>query len=116
MASAMRICQPPENVSAGLSKSACVKPEPLEHLRHAQLDAVAFLAAEELGEVVVADEQRLVLAVGQRRIGQRVLDAVDFGARFEQRPERQRGFVDERAPGVLEAVLRQVADRQARRA
>ena len=112
----MRICQPPENVSAGLSKSALREAEALEHLRHAQVDAVALLAPEELGEVVVADEQRLVLAVGQRRVGQRVLDAVDLGARLEQRLEGERRLVDERAAGVLEAVLRQVADGQAGRA
>ena len=112
----MRICQPPENVSVGLSKSACEKPETLEHLRDAQVDAVALLAPEELREVVIADEQRLVLAVGQRGIGERVLDALDLGARVEQRTERERGLVDERASRVLEAVLRQVADRQVRRA
>ena len=91
------------------------EPQAFEHLRHAQVDAVALFAAEELREVVVPDEQRLVLAVGQRRIGQRVLDPVDLGARFEQRTERERRFVDERASRVLEAVLRQIADRQAGR-
>ena len=39
---------------------------------------------------------------------------VEFGAHLEQRAERQRRFVDEAAAGVLQAVLRQVADRQAR--
>ncbi len=87
--------------------------EALEHLRDAQVDAVALVAPEELRELVVAHEQRLVLAVGQRRVGQRVLDAVDLGARVEQRAEGERDFVDERAAGVDEAVLRQVADRQA---
>ena len=83
-----------------------------EHLRHAQVDAVPLLAPEELREVVVADEQRFVLAVGQRRVGQRVFDAIDLGACLEQRAERERRLVDQRAAGVLEAVLRQVADRQ----
>ena len=55
-----------------------------EHLRHAQIDAVALALTEQLGDVVVANEQRLVLAVGQRRIGKRVLDAIDLGACFEQ--------------------------------
>ena len=69
---------------------------------------------EELGQLVVADEQRLVLAVGQRGIGQRVLDAIDLRARVEQRLERERRLVDERPARVLEAVLRQIADRQPR--
>ena len=53
---------------------------------------------KKLGDVVVADEQRFVLAVGQRRIGERVLDAVDLGAGLEQRLERERRLI-ERARG-----------------
>jgi len=50
---------------------------------------VSILAAVEVGQVVIADEQSLVLAVRQRGIGQRVFDPVDFRARFEQRSEGQ---------------------------
>jgi dihydrolipoamide dehydrogenase len=37
-----------------------------------------------------------------------------LGARFEQRLKRERDLVDDRAPGVHEAILRQVADGQGR--
>ena len=84
----------------------------LEHLRHAQIDAVPLALTEQLADVVVANEQRLVLAVGQRRIGKRVLDAIDLGACVEQRLEGRRRLVDERSAGMFDAVLRQVADGQ----
>ena len=73
----------------GLVEIRLGKPEAFEDLGHAQVDAVAFLAAEEFGEVVILDEQRFVLAVGQRRIGKCVLDAIDFGACLEQRLESE---------------------------
>ena len=97
----MRICQPPENASAGLSKSAFEKPRPFEHLRHAQVDAEAVVAPEEFGQVVIADEQGLVFAVGQRRVGQGVLDAVDLGARVEERRKRERSLIEEAAPACV---------------
>jgi hypothetical protein len=39
---------------------------------------VALAVLEELGDLVVADEQAFMLAIRQRRIGQRVLDARDL--------------------------------------
>ena len=111
----MRICQPPEKVSAGLAKSVFAKPEPFEHLRHPQFDAVALFAPEEIGQVVVPHEQTLVFAVRQVRIRQGVFDPVDLRAGLEQRPEGERRLVDQAAPGVVQAVLRQVADGQAGR-
>ena len=95
---------------AWLREVALREPEALEHLRHPQVDAVPLFAAEELREVVVADEERFVLAIGQRRIGQRVFDAIDFGAGVEERLKRGRRFVDERAAGMVEAILREIPD------
>ncbi len=89
-----------------------MKPKPVEYLGHPQLDAVALFVPELLGEVVISHEQRLVLAVRQCGIGERMFDAVDLGARFEQRTERQRDFIDERASRVFQSVLRQVAHGQ----
>ena len=111
----MRICQPPENVSVGLTNSDFGKAQPFEHLRHPQLDAVSFVLPEIVGEIVVLHEQALVLAVGHGRVGQRVLDAIHFRAGFEHRLKGERHLVDDRAPGVDESVLRQVADRERRR-
>ena len=88
--------------------------EAVEHLRHAQVDAVAFLAPEEIREVVIPDEQRLVFALGERRVGQVVLDAIDLGLGLEQRREGERRLVEQRAAGMVEPVLRQIADGERR--
>jgi hypothetical protein len=108
----MRICHPPENVSAGLSKSAFCETETLEYLGDPQVDRVSLFAPEEFRQVVVADEQGLVLTVRQRGIGEGVFDALDLRPRVEERAERKRGLVGERASTMFEAVLRQVSDRQ----
>ena len=110
----MRICQPPENVSVGFVKSVLPKSEAVEHLRHAQVDAVAFLAPEEIRELVIPDEQRLVFALGERRVGEVVLDAIDLGLGLEQRREGERRLVEQRASGMVEPVLRQIADGERR--
>jgi hypothetical protein len=89
--------------------------EAFEHLRHAQIDRMAVVALKQISQVVVSDEQRLVLAVGQRRICQSVLDAFDLGFRIEQALESRRRFVEERAAGVLEPVLRQIPNRETAR-
>ena len=47
-------------------------------------------------------------------VGEPVLERGDFGPHVEQRLERLPGFLDERPSGVVQAVLRQVADRQPR--
>ena len=91
------------------------EPQALEHLGHAQLDAVAFVLAEVLGQLVIAHEEGLVLAVRQRRVGERVLDPIDLGARLEERPEGLGDFVLQRAARVRQPVLRQVAHGQRRR-
>jgi hypothetical protein len=100
---------------ARLLEIAARKPEAFEHLRDTQVDAVAFLVTKELRQLVIADEQRLMLSVGQRRIRELVFDARDLGLRVEKRLERQRRLGDERAAGVLESILRQVTDGQLRR-
>ncbi len=67
---------------------------------------------EQFADVVVANEQGLVLAVGERWVGKRVLDPVDLGARVEQRLKGRRRLLDERSAGMFDPVLRQVADGQ----
>ncbi len=91
------------------------KTKPFENLSHPQLDAETVLAPVEVREVVIPLEEALVLAVGQPGIGQGVFDAIDFGARFKERQKGEGGLIDERASGVFEAVLRQVADGEAGR-
>src|SRR5215467_11361754 len=95
-ASAMRICQPPENVSV------CFGKEAFEYLRHAKIDAVALLTLEELRQVVVTDEQCLVLTVRQRRVGERMLDAIDFRACVEERLKGRGHLVLKRSTRVTE--------------
>ncbi len=90
------------------------KSQTFEHLGHAQVDAVALLAPEELREVVVPDEQRLVLPIGKRRIGECVLDPLDLRPRLEQGLERQGRLVLERAARMFEPVLWEVTDGEAR--
>ena len=86
--------------------------EPHQHLRDLEVDRVAVFVTELLGQVVVFDEQRFVLAIGERFIRERVFDALHFALRVEQRRERERHLIEQSAAAVVEAVLRQIADRR----
>ena len=89
LASAMRICQPPENVSVGRSKSSSREPEAAQHRRHLQLDAVAVAEAEPILQLAVAHEHRLVLVVGHRGVAEPLLERVHLGLHVQQRRERE---------------------------
>ncbi len=58
----MRICQPPEKCSHGLSRSASRETEPLEHPGHLGLHGVAAALQELLLQLRVAVEVGLPVA------------------------------------------------------
>ena len=53
-----------------------------------------------------------MLRLGHRVVAEAILEPGDLGAHVEQRLEGEPGLLAQRAAGVMEAVLRQVADRQ----
>ena len=53
-----------------------------------------------------------MLGLGDRRVAEPLLERVHLGLHGEQLPNALRRFVEDRAAGVGEAVLRQVADGQ----
>ena len=79
-----------------------------------QVDAVALEPPEALLQIAVAAEHPRVLGLVRAVVGEPILERGDLGAHVEQRLERLPGFFDERPSRVVEAVLRQVADRQPR--
>jgi hypothetical protein len=74
----MRICQPPENVSVGRSKSAVLKPSPAAPSR-LELDAVAVVQPEAILQIAVAVQHRVVLGFGNRRVAEPLLERVHLG-------------------------------------
>ncbi len=111
----MRICQPPENVSLGFPRSSWRKPEAAQDGRDLQIDAVALLATEGFLQLAVACEHGGVLGLVCRVVREALLERRDLGPHVEQRLEREPRLFEQRAAGVQQAVLRQVADREARR-
>ena len=82
--------------------------------RHPQLDRVAVADPEALLGGAVAFEQRRVGLRRHRLVGQPVLEVVHLGFQVEQRPQRLARLGEDGAAGVLQAVLRQVAEGQRR--
>ena len=108
----MRICQPPENVSLGFSRSVGREAEAAQHRRDLQIDAVALAPAELFLQLAVARQHRGVLRFGLVLVAEAFFERGDLGAHVEQRLERQAGLLDAASARVAEPVLRQVADRQ----
>ena len=108
----MRICQPPENVSAGRVGIVRAEAKAAQDRRDAQVHAVAVGEAEAILQLAVADQHRVVLVLRDRRVAKPVLDVVHLGLDVEQRLKRAAGFLEDRAARVRQPVLRQVADRQ----
>ena len=86
-----------------------------QHGRDLQLDAVALAPAEFLLQLAVARQHRRVLRLGAVVVAELILERRDLVAHVEQRLEREPRLLPQRAAGVMEAVLREVADRQAGR-
>ena len=89
--------------------------EALQDGRGLQLDRIAVTEAEAILEVAVAAEHRSVFRLGDGRVAQAVLEDVHLRLHREQIGEGAARFFEHRLAGVVEAVLRQVADRQRRR-
>ena len=112
----MRICQPPENVSAGRWKSVGRESEAAEDRRHLQVDAVAFGEAEAVAQLAVAIEHLRLLGFGRlRRSPIRSSSACISAFIASSGAKARRRLLEHRAPAVLEAVLGQIADGQSRR-
>ena len=86
--------------------------EALENGPGLQLDAVAVVHAEAILQIAVAVQHLVVVGFGDRRIAQSILEGVHLGFDREQRLERARCFFEQGPPGVRQAVLGQVSDRQ----
>ena len=93
----MRICQPPENVSARRSAVFGREAEPAQHGRDAQVHAVAVAEAEALLQLGVAREHRIVLILRHRGVRRAVLDVVHLRLHVEQRLKRAAGLLEHRA-------------------
>ena len=75
-ASAIRICQPPENSSVFLCLVGEREAEPLQHLGHARVDLPAAQVLEALRHLGISLEQAVVTLALLGRVGKRVLDPV----------------------------------------
>ena len=93
----MRICQPPENVSAGRDGVLGVEAEAAQHGGDAQVHAVAVRQAEAVLQIRVAVEHRLVVGVRHRGVAEAVLDVVHLRLHVEQRLEGAAGLLEDRA-------------------
>ena len=116
LASAMRICQPPENVSVGRSKSRGLEAEALQHRRGLQLDAVAVVQrGSDPADRCSGAASRRARPPGStgRRAAPRARASRPSSP--SSSPNALRRFLEDGAAGVGEAVLRQVADGQRRR-
>jgi hypothetical protein len=72
--------------------------------------------AEDILQVAVAREHRVVLAFGNRRIAEPLFKAVHVRLDAEQIAKRARRFIEQRASAVRKPVLRQSSRRSASRA
>ena len=95
-----------------LLEDVVAEAEAAQHRRDLQIDVVPVLDAEAILQRAVALEQRVVLVLRHRRIAEALFDVVHLRFHVQQIGERGARFVENRAPGVREAVLRQVADGQ----
>ena len=86
--------------------------EALKDGRGLQLDAVAVAEAEPVLQLAVALEHRLVLAFGNGRIAEPLFELVHLRLHAEEPFEGAARFLEQRAAGMGQAVLRQVADRE----
>ena len=112
----MRICQPPENVSAGRVGVVGAEAEAAQHGGDAQVHAVAVGQPEAVLQVRSSgDSMASCSASGTDGVAEAVLDVVHLGLHVEQRLEGAARLLEDRAARVGQAVLRQVADGQARR-
>src|SRR5499427_10137477 len=100
---------------AGTREVRCLEAQALKHGGGLELDGVAVTVPERVLQIAVAREHRVVFGLGDRGVAQTLFESVHVGLYREQVAERAGRFVDERAPAVREAVLREVADRQRRR-
>jgi len=94
---------------------AGLEAQALQHGRRFQLDAVAVVHAEAILQIAVAVQHRVVLGLRNRLVAEPVFQRVHFGFHRQQLAECARRFVEHRTSGVVEAVLRQVADGQSGR-
>ena len=82
----------------------------LQHRRRLELDAVPVVHAEAILQVAVPVEHAVVFRLGNRRIAEARFERVHLGLHREQRAERARSLVEHAAAGVVQPVLRQIAD------
>ena len=98
----------------GLLERLVAEAEPAKHRRDLQIDAVALFDAKAILQRAVALEHRLVLCGRHRWVAEPLLDGVHLVLDVEQIGERGARLVEDRSSGVVEAVLRQIADRERR--
>jgi len=110
----MRICHPPENVSAD-APILRTETETAQHRRDAQVHAVALCEPEAILQLAVAREHRVVLVLRDRRITEPVLDVVHLRFHVEERLKRAARFLEHRAARVRQSILREIADGEIRR-
>ncbi len=88
--------------------------QPAQHRRDLEVDAVALEPAEILLQVAVARQHRGVLRLRHMVVGEAVFEGQDLRAHVEQGFEGEAGLFEEGPAAVIEAVLGEVSDRQAR--
>ncbi len=89
------------------------EPEAAKNRGDPQVYAVAVLAAEALLELGVTDEHVVVFVFRDGGVAQLLFEGVHFRLHVEERLEGGGGLVEERAAGVIQPVLREVAHGQA---
>ena len=94
---------------------AGLEAQTLQDGRGFQLDAVPVVDAEAVLQIAVAVQHRVVLGLRNRLVAEPPLERVHLRLHRQQLAEGAGRFVEHRPAGVVEAVLRQVADRQRRR-
>jgi hypothetical protein len=92
-----------------------VKPSPCRTGRRLQFDGVAVAQAKPILQIAVAHEHRVVLVSGDRGVAQAPFEFVHLGLHREKVGEGLSRFAEDGPPGVVQSVLRQVANGQRRR-
>jgi hypothetical protein len=89
------------------------EPQAGEHRRHLQVNAVALGEAEAIAQLAVAIEHLRLVILGRIRRAHALLERVHLLFHRQQRREGQRRLSEHGAPLVLQAVLREIPDREA---
>ncbi len=109
LASASRICQPPENSSVCRSQSSLRKPNPMQNPSDFGLNRVAVAGAEFMLQAVIAVGDVGILRAGVVEFGDAMRERLQLPLHGVEFGEHRHAFGKDGAAGKREAILRQIS-------